>query len=347
MNESAQIMDPRAAGGLAVNSAGEVSVAAMRPWVHNGRTYITEYDAQGNAVAVPVTNAGLLQKDEWIAFDETVRRIATRRRALVGDLESRGLVFDAGDLGSTIAEWESASDMTAAEINMDGGTMTEEDAQAFSLHGVPIPIIRKDFRINQRRLLASRRMGQSVDTTQAATASRLVMEAGEDMLINGWKTVSAYTVYGYTNHPQRETYTIANSWTDAVNRDILGDVEAMLGQMEQQARHFGPYMLYVSKDYWAELRADYKAESERTFLERIRAYAEIEDVKVSDFLPDDTVLMVQLDQEVVDLARAQGLVTVQWSRGDGMVNHFAIMEAWAPRLKPDYENRLGILHATI
>ncbi len=56
------------------------------------------------------------------------------------------------------------------------------------------------------------------------------------------------------------------------------------------------------------------------------------------------VVMVQLESGVIDLAVAQDVVNVQWDSGDGMMANFATMAAWAPRIKTDFDNRLGIAH---
>lgn len=340
---NAIVESPQALAGLHMNAEGHVDVNGMRPWMgSDGRPYITVNDK-----AVPVTNA-LLQKDEWIAYDSAVRQVATIRLNGVMDLRNAGLVFNAGDLGSTIAEWDSASDMTAAEVNMAGVTMSEKDSQAFTLSGVPIPVIRKDFQVNVRRLLSSRRQGQGVDVTGARTATRLVAEKSEDMLFNGVSiTTGGYTVYGYTNHPSRNTGSVSEWDAGATTgADIVDDVLTMISDLEG-AKHYGPYMLYVPGNFWPKLKEDYSAnKGDNTIYDRVKAIAQIIDIKVSDQLADDNVVLVQMDSDVIDLAIAQDIMSVQWERGDGMQTNFAVLSAWAPRIKPDYNGELGIAHYT-
>lgn len=341
---SAVIESPHGLAGLHMNAEGRVDINGMRPWMgKDGRPYVNV-----GGQSVPVTNA-LLQKDEWIAYDSAVRQVATIRLAGIMDLRNQGLVFNAGDLGSTIAEWDSASDMTAAEINMAGVTMTEKDSQAFTLNGVPIPVVRKDFQINVRRLLASRRQGQGVDVTGAQTATRLVAERSEDMLFNGVSiTTGGYTVYGYTNHPDRATGSLGNDWDlpATTGEQVVDDVLAMINALEAK-KHYGPYMLYVPGNFWSKLKEDYSAnKGDNTIIDRIRAISQIIDVKVADQLADDNVVLVQMTSDVVDLAIAQDVMTVQWERGDGMQTNFAVLAAWAPRIKPDFNGELGIAHYT-
>lgn len=344
MTDNAIVTAPSQVGGMLVNHSGQIDVSGARPWVENGQTYI---NVNGKAYAIQ-TN-GLLQKDEWISYDSTVRRITEDRLVGIADLQSAGLVYNAGDLGSTIAEWEASSDMTDAEANMAGVTMTEKDSMAFQLAGVPIPVIRKDFTVNIRRLLASRRVGASIDTMQAALAARKVAEKSEEMLFNGLSSlgnVSGYTVYGYTNHPNRVTGSVVD-YTDTATvsgADIVDNVLAMISAAEGK-QHYGPYNLYIPSNFWSRLRADYSDnKGDNTILERIEAIPQIRKVAVADRLTDSNVVLVQMTAEVVDLAVAQDVTTVQWERGDGMQTNFAVMAAWAPRIKADYASNLGIVH---
>lgn len=344
MTDNAIVTAPSQVGGMLVNNAGQIDVSGARPWVENGQTYI---NVNGKAYAIQ-TN-GLLQKDEWISYDSTVRRITEDRLVGIADLQAAGLVYNAGDLGSTIAEWEASSDMTDAEANMAGVTMTEKDSMAFQLAGVPIPVIRKDFTVNIRRLLASRRVGASIDTMQAALAARKVAEKSEEMLFNGLSSlgnVSGYTVYGYTTHPNRVTGAVVD-YTDTAGvsgADIVDNVLAMIADAEGK-QHYGPYNLYIPSNFWPRLRADYSDnKGDNTILERIEAIPQIRKVAVADRLTDSNVVLVQMTPEVVDLAVAQDVTTVQWERGDGMQTNFAVMAAWAPRIKADHASNLGIVH---
>ena len=342
---SALIQTPQQVGGMLTDEQGRISVNAGRSWIgKDGRSYINV-----NGKAQPVQTNALLQKDEWISYDSAVREITSIRLNGINDLRAGGLIHNAGDLGSTIAEWDASSDMTEAEINMAGVTETEKDTVAFTLAGVPIPIIRKDFQVNIRRLLASRRMGASVDTTGAQIAGRLVAEKSEDMLFNGaGLTSGGYTVYGYTNHPQRNTGALTYDWAAAATtgKQIYTDMLEMIKALETD-RHYGPYMVYVPSNFWTKLDEDYSDnKGENTIYDRLKANSKIMDVKVSDVLTADQVVMVQMTSDVVDLAVAQDVTTVQWERGDGMQTNFAVMAAWAPRIKPDYDNKLGIAHFT-
>jgi len=320
-------------------SGSGMNTNALRPYIaEDGRPYITI-----NGVAVRA-NAALLQKDEWKTLDRSVIQIARQRLNGIADLQNRGLVRNLGGLGVMTDEWEDVSDMEAANVDMAGATRGEEDSAVFQTQGVPIPIIHKNFRINIRRLLASRRQGAPIDTTQAETSSRLVRDGLENMLFNGVTLKSdGYNIYGYTTYPNRLRTNIATAW-DSATTSILTDVEHMLATMHA-AYHFGPFVMYVPTNYYSVLIKDYSSYKNGTFLDRILAYPDIEAVKPADVLTSTEIVMVEMARDVVDLAVGQDITTVEWESQGGMISHYKVMAAMAPRLKKDGNGNTGILHA--
>ncbi|TMV49369.1 hypothetical protein FE783_12700 [Paenibacillus mesophilus] len=287
---------------------------------------------------------GLLRKEEWVELDREVVSIARARLIGIADLQALGLTQPLGGLGTLISQYEAESDMTPANIDMSGVARGEEDDQEFDLRSVPIPIVHKDFRINIRRLEASRRLGDSIDTTQAGTASRRVSDGLEGMLFRGaGVTVQGNTIYGYTSHPDRNTGTAVGVWSTIAN--IYPTVLDMV--KKAHADHmYGPYMLYVAGDVWPDLLAVHDDGSGQTALDRVKRIPNLRDVKAADELPDGNLVLVQMTKSVVDLAIAQDIATVEWQTEGGMVTNFKVMAAMAPRLKSDYDGRCGIVHYT-
>lgn len=289
------------------------------------------------------TNA-LLRKDEWIEIDREVVAIARARLTGVADLQALGLTHSLGGLGTLISQYEAASDMTPANVDMAGVTRGEEDDQEFDLRSVPIPIVHKDFRINIRRLEASRRLGDSIDTTQAATASRRVSDGLESMLFKGVGiSIQGGTIYGYTTHPDRNTGTAVGAWS------TIGNIYPTVLDMVRKAHEdhmYGPYYLYVASDVWPDLLAVHDDGSGQTALDRVKRIPSLREVKTADELPDGNLILIQMTKDVVDLAVAQDITPIEWQTEGGMVSNFKIMSAMAPRLKSDYDGRCGIVHYT-
>lgn len=311
--------------------------------VSQSSSFVSQMMANGLNVNSLRSNA-LLRKDEWVAYDQTVIDVARGRLNGIADLQEKGLVLQLGGLGTLVSQYEAQSDMTEAEINMAGVTPGEEGSIEFDIRSVPIPIIHKDFRVNIRRLEASRRLGDGVDTTQAAVAARKVADMNESMLFNGaGVTVDGNTIYGYTNHPKRNTGTL-KAWDSTTNQaNIYNDILDMI-EDAQDAHYYGPYTVYMASNRYTPLLSIYGDGSGQTPLERIMNIPQIEAVKVSDALADNNVLLVQLTRDVVDLAVAQDITTVQWDSQGGMQVHFKVMNALAPRIKYDYNESCGIVH---
>ena len=219
----------------ALQSGGEISPAALR-------------------------TLDTLRKDEWIAFDEALVEEASIRLRGVADLMAAGLTIPvANAMGKTVFQYEKVSDMNAAIVSMDGATRSENDRQEFTLSSLPLPITHKDFFINIRTLTASRERGESLDTTQVRTAGRLVAEESERMLFLGGKTFGGLTIYGYTNHPNRntETFVTNGNWAAAAKtgENILEDVLLMI-ETAQADRMYGPYWLYVPQNSSVKLEEE-------------------------------------------------------------------------------------------
>lgn len=331
--------------GTMLDNNGQLSVNSRRIWVEDdGNSYALATNGAGQAAKIRTNATALLRYQEWVEVDNTVIEAATQRMIGIADLRSRGLVHNLGSIGATISLWETASDMTDADISMSAITRGEKDTPGYSTQQVPVPIVHKDFGIELRRLVASRNNGGGIDVTAAAIAGRVVAERSERMLFMGAPVrVDGATIYGYLNHPDRNTIDMSTGWATATGAEIVADVQAML-QAARDARHYGPFVLYIPGSTEGRLDEDYRDNDTRTLRERIMALAGISDIVTADFLPADNVVLVQMTRDVVDLAIAQDITTVQWSIMGGMQEEFKVMAVWVPRIKSTYDGDSGIVH---
>lgn len=289
------------------------------------------------------TNA-LLREDEWIEVDRAVVDVARATLNGIADLRQYGLIHTLGGLGSILSAYDQQSDMTDANIDMSGVTPGEEDKLDFNQVSVPVPIIHKDFRLNIRQLEASRRLGDGLDVTQPAVATRKVAEALENLLFNGSSLrVNGNAIFGYTTHPNRNTYN-GGDWGTISN--IYTNVNEMVAAAEAD-NYYGPYGLYVATPQYAEARAVYSDGSGQTAIQRcLEAIPQLKFIKPSSFLAAGSAVLVTLVRDVVDLALAQDIVPVEWETQGGFVQHFKTFCAMVPRIKADADGRSGIVHAT-
>lgn len=338
-------------------ASGENGVLSKRPYIATEGRYagkpVVAVNNGGTYAEKPVTNA-TLRKDEWIDLEDQIISAARERLVIVDDLRQAGLTYNAGGLGTLISEWETGSEITDAEINMDGESTVDKDRQEFGLNGVPIPVVGKPFSIGERMLLASRQRGASLDVTMGTEASRAVARASERMVFFGANIGASnsagnrYTIPGLTTFNDRATYTISD-WSDTDNvspEDIHQEILEMVQQMETEERHYGPFNIYIPGEYAFRFRQDYKEYSDKTLRERVEDEDVINAIRVSDVLSEGNVVMIQMERTVLDLAIASDVTTVQWESGSGWSNHFQVFASWAPRLKSDYDGRTGIMHAS-
>ena len=317
------------------------NVNALRPAIPDA----AQMDPKGVFWHQGMRQNATLRRLEWQLYDTAVIEVARRRLVGVADLISAGLTFDVPDaLGVTQIVWEQIGTMTGAEIGMSGLSQTPNDRQEFNLNTLPLPIIHKDFNINIRQLHSSRRIGTPLDVTQAQLSSRIVSEGIETMLFAGSTVLgSNNTIYGYTTAPHRSTGSVTASWTTATGTQIVTDTLAMI-QAAKNDNMYGPYMMYVPSAVYTAMGADFKAQGDRTILERVLAISGISGIKESKDLTASNIILIQMTSDVVDMVDGMQPTTVQWETEGGLVTNFKVMAIMIPRIKFDYVNQSGIVH---
>lgn len=287
---------------------------------------------------------------EWQLYDAAILKAAQLRLNGVGALLSRGLNFSlTNGLGRTVLVTQTASNISDADISMDGVTLGNKDRLEYGLGYLPLPIIHKDYTIDARTLNASRNLGEPMDTSMAELASRKVAERVEKMLFQGASsyTFGGGTIYGLQDFPNRNTGSMAHHWTatSATGATIVQDVINMK-QAAISARHFGPYLLFVPVGYETVLDEDFKTYSNVTIRERIMAIEGIEQIIVSDWMTADNIILVQATPDVIRMVTGMAISNVEWATEGNMRFHFKVMTIMVPQIRSDYANRCGVVHYT-
>jgi len=290
--------------------------------------------------------AATLRKDEWIHLDEALVAEGIIRLKGVADLMAAGLVINVPNaMGKTIFQWESVTDMNPAEVSLGGVDRTENDRVLFALNNLPLPIIHKDFNLNLRTLEASRQRGESLDTTQARIAGRLVMEKLEYMYFNGGPQFGSAPIYGLTTHPDRNIVALGTSWLTATGEQILAKVLEMIGAA-QTDRFYGPYWLYVPANFNLFLDADFKANSDKSIRQRLLEVDGLQGIRVVDQLTASNVVLIQATVDVCALVEGEPLQTVQWDTEGGFIVKFKAFSIMVPLVRSDAQGRSGVVHAS-
>jgi len=345
---------------------GGLNVGTMRPYVgRDGNTYITTYvggDPKNvNSYMTKQLNANAtLRRDEWKTLDDAILMVSRTRLGGIQDLIDKNLVYNLGNaMGTTVLEWHDVSDNMEADLTMDGVTRSKGDRPNFKHNYLPIPIIHVDYEINARVLAASRSLGNPLDTTSAEMAARRVAEKLEAMLFTN--TTYSFgekddrnlnTIYSYVNHPDRNTVSIGTNWDDldfdsdtANGGKTIVDQVLTLKQTAINAKHYGPYCLYIPTGYETVLDGDYDATTPGTTIrERILKISGITSIKVVDTLTADNVLLVQMTSDVVRLVRGMGLQNIEWNVEGKFVTKYKVLTIQVPQVRSDQNGNSGIVH---
>lgn len=301
-----------------------------------------------------MANASSLQKDEWEQLSDTVISVRKQNLNLVNDLRSSGLTRPL-DLSTLTSVWQTVDDVgDGAEVTMNPGTRTSTDDVQYKTDGVPLPVFHKDWFVDRRQLLASRNQGQGLDTVIPSQMTRAVSQIIEDTFLNGWSAdVDGYELYGFRNHPDRNTVTAPGAWADGTTdpEDIRQTFISIIEAMEND-EFSGPYNVYLSRSEWQTLRDQIAVfangdTSGTNMRERIEdEFSEINSLNVSAQIPAGEAIAYQPTTETVSVGVAEDIQPVEWRSNDGWRHHFKILGAMTLELKSTSSGQMGVAHAT-
>lgn len=295
----------------------------------------------------------LLTRDEWVELD---RRVLTAQRPLlrmIADLRRRRLTYDLGSFASLTSRWYKSSDVSRPTVNMTGRG-SNRDLPDTKRVEVPVPVIFKDFELDMRSLMASRRMGDSLDTAALTETTQVIVEEAEAMVLGTttYPNFNGLPLYGILNHPDRNTFTATGDWGTIGN--IIPTITGAIGVMNGDL-YYGPYQIYASTNQYNEASMSYFGDNTgETPLDRIMRMPQFDRANGGGFdmlpgLPDGTLIMMQMRDDVIDYAQPrdmQGVQLREWTTNDGLASGFKLMMVGAPRLKSKYDGKMGLLHIT-
>lgn len=321
---------------------------------NSGRVYFPVNEKVPGIPFIP--NAGLkvmsfLLEDEWQAIEREVIAASQYPLRVVNDIKAAGLSVNVGPdvLSST---WYTQGDMTAAQTNMLGRSMSDRDIPEVRPAGAPIPMTYKDLSFSTRGIGASRRIGQGIDLTMVSLGSRVVAERLEDLLINGDSSIvfNGQTLYGILTEPNVTTDTATNfgggDWGTPGNpeKTIAGMINSL------NAENFrGPFTVYVSETQYNQAAHTYHTDgSAQTALQRIQSWDSIRSILPlpATSLADGKIAMIQMSRDVIEWAEGAAIQVREWQSGNGMEVFFRIMAIGGPRVKARQNGESGIRVAT-
>lgn len=294
-------------------------------------------------------NNATLTYDAWKKIDTAVLREYQIRLQGIADLQTKGLTFQTDGLSQTMLQYQDESDITDAELNMDGVTRTDRDRPEYDTLFLPLPIISKNFSFSAREIAASNKTGNALDIRMVEKASRKVAEKAEEILFKG---ANAYTygsssesgtIRGYEDATNRTTSSVTAAWSAASGANILTDTISMK-QDAIDDRRFGPYTMYVATNIESNLDQNFTTNYATTIRQRILQVDNITEIKVIDQMTAGGVLLINMTSDVVRLVQGLPINTIEWSTDGGMMIHFKVMTILVPQIFNDQSLRSGIVH---
>lgn len=304
-------------------------------------------------------NADGLEFEEYRHRDEDPVPETQEVLTAVDDLVNAGLVTDTS-LARLVSVYELRRDFDdIAERSMDGRARSTEDGTVYAIDGVPLPISHVDFEISQREQMNSENFGEDLETSDAELAARQVMEDLEDLLFNGWdETINtdegSFSVEGYTSTNAAISGSATGDWGTPSN--VLDTIDAMRNDLREQGPNNNEgYLpeeegawLYVPTAQWGEYsqQADPRGDGNMSIRERVAQDYPNLDVRHAGALDAGNIVMVIQNRNVVDLADAQAMTTMNWDIEGGLATRFKTLACRVPRIKQTFENRKGVVHYT-
>jgi hypothetical protein len=308
--------------------------------------------ANGNIGAL--RTAAVLRENEWREYDQAIVQIARGKFTLVKDMMAEGMRRPIKNpMATTQLVWDRAGDMDDAQVDMTGEATDIRDRMEFAQDSMPIPIIHKGFRLNVRTLMASRQNGMGLDVSTAQIATTKVVHTIEKLFLYGNFSAGAGAgrVYGMTTYPYRNVGLLSADWRTATSLQVFNDTNAMIEAMEAKAQ-FGPYGLYVPRNYAPVMRRDYASITSGggagySIESRLMEIKQLKYIRTNVFLPDNHVVMVNLDSNTAEVLDGIQPRMIEWQSQGGMIYLFKVLAIILPRIKRDALDQTGIAHFTI
>lgn len=304
-------------------------------------------------------SAALLPEKAWRYIDETVNTIGHDELVGIADLKAAPGVLKAFDgMAAEVYEERRSSGVNSASIATSPDTRGEGQKQDYDTIGVPMLVTYQDYLLNTKKIKMAARVGLPIDTNLLEECTISVTQTLEQVLFNGLDLAGnvvkahGYQVYGYTNFPDREQVDFTGgTWVGGNPQDILADVIAMM-QASREAKHNGPWTLYIpfeyqnilDKDYLTGVGNDYPISG--SIQNRLMQLEGLDSIKISNYLALDNVILAELKPRTVRLIEGMPLRSMAWEAPGTPAwrKLFKVMTITVPFLKSDYAGNSGIVH---
>lgn len=347
---------------LIINQLGGGSIAeklvladmdpgVLRPFVgEDGNSYVTMGAGTPDERVLTTNSPAVLDRQDWETIDRDVAWQAKLRLNFADDVFAANTVTVPGGWGVLSLRHKVGDSDADAILVMDPIEDSERSKPISDTAATPLPIWVSDGSFSARELATSRRSNMPLDTVGLRAGARKISENIEQCFLG---TLGSYefahgTLYGATNHPNINLYTMTSpengGWTP---KTTIDQVLQMIRLLETK-KFYGPFNLYYSLGWGPFFGGDYNANyGGVTLLQRLQnASPKINKIVPVDYLSDFTMLLIQMTGDVIEGINFLPLTTVQWSEHAGMNLRFKMMTGKVPRIRANYAGHTGIVKAT-
>lgn len=308
-----------------------------------------------------------LHRDEQILFDRVVIRTFEERLRVTRRIMELGLTVTIPN-PFRVSEYEyEKEDAPGGGIQRSMSPIPRLDNEKpdYTNEKVPIYFTSGMFELDLRTLETSRNLGRPMDTTVAVRKARAIAEDIENAVINGsTPTISGNQAKGLLDAPSIQTVLTDDAWdaTGATGTEILQNVIDAIDAAEGQ-NVYGPFDLVMTTKWFNALRADFKTNSDKTILQRLREIevgGDMLHIYVADLVPVDTAILYPRSIENVRLLVGNvggqssptddepenSVVPVSlfpWDSHGGFMKHWLLTSVLVPNMRDTRPGQSGIV----
>lgn len=324
----------------------------------------------------PTFNTTTLRFADWIHFEQRLIMATRQELQAWADLSAANSIGGFDAMSTMTYEYEAVTDIGEVSVSMDGSSSGRDFQPEFVNSSIPLPIYHVDSTMGMRYNMVSAKRGTPLSAVKIEQAGRRIAEYVEDSvigLLTGDETVKGPTygtrsgfhahreasrVYGYTNHPSRNTKTDLTTPTGSNPQATVDDVLEMRDILYDDGFK-GPFMLYHSTDWNVYMDDDYGQigtgssygfAPTKTLRERLRQIEDIRDVRqlrrMTSTTAPLTLLLVSMDSNVAAAINGATPRTIQWETKGGWELNFRTYAIQVPVLYYDANGNMGIVHGT-
>ena len=293
-----------------------------------------------------------LPYDVYKRIDATVKRNARSRLNILPIADALGLIRTLS-LGDMEMQVQFGSEVTKANVSMNGNTRAEQDDVDYKQVNISVPMQHKEFQVGVREIIGSEQRGTSVKNVAAERNARVVAEAMEDQIILGSNvSLSGKQTYGIVNHPNVKNVTGVTNWSlSATTGDQIYAGYTKMYSALFNAGYEGDKLLILPNSWYSSMIRPFSAQYDgMSVIERIMGSPGLVGVVNSSRLVGtyaNTPVLLELSPDTFEVLMGADITTAEFANSEPMNVRMMIYAAVSAGIYPDTENGVGIAVGTV